>query len=61
MSHKEPRRVFELRYQGEVVGWAMLSEHGCVLEAANEDLDAHVVHKMRGIVEWLVQAEAFAA
>lgn len=61
MSCKEPRRVFELRYQGEVVGWATVSEHGCVLEPANEDLDGLVVSRMRGIVEWLVQDAAFAA
>jgi hypothetical protein len=61
MSGKERNLVFELRYLGETVGWATLSEHGCVLEAANEDTDALVVHRMRGIVEWLVQDAAFAA
>lgn len=61
MRNQEPRRVFELRYQGEVVGWATVSEQGCVLECANEELDAVVIHRMRGIVEWLVQDAAFAA
>jgi hypothetical protein len=53
--------VFELRYQGEVVGWATVGHQGCVLECANEELDAPVVHRLRGIVEWLVQDAAFAA
>lgn len=61
MSQKEPRRVFELRYQGEVVGWAIVSAQGVVLECANEELDGLVIHRMRGIVEWLVQDAAFAA
>lgn len=58
--HLRPR-VFELRYQGEVVGWATVSHNGCVLECANEDLDAHVVHQLRGVIEWLIQDERFAA
>lgn len=53
--------MFELRYQGEVVGWATVSAQGCVLECANEDIDQVVIHRMRGIVEWLVQDAAFAA
>lgn len=61
MRNQEHIRVFELRYQGETVGWATVSEHGCVLEAANEDIDGLVIHKMRGIVEWLVQDALCAA
>lgn len=53
--------MFELRYMGETVGCATVSHEGCVLEPANEDTDALVVHRLRGIVEWLVQDAAFAA
>jgi len=53
--------VFELRYQGETIGWATLAHDGCVLEAANEDTDAYKIHRLRGVVEWLIQDERFAA
>jgi hypothetical protein len=61
MGQTERRLVFELRYMGETVGWATVTAQGCVLEPANIDLDDRVVHKLRGIVEWLVQDAAFAA
>lgn len=61
MCQAERNLVFELRYLGETVGWATVSTQGCVLEAANEDTAALLVHRLRGIVEWLVQDAAFAA
>jgi len=53
--------VFELHYQGEVIGWATVGHDGCVLEAANEDLDALTVHHLRGVAEWLLQGQLCAA
>jgi len=53
--------VFELRYQGEVIGWATVGQNGCVLEAANEDTDQLPIHALRGVIEWWIQDERFAA
>ena len=58
--HLRPR-VYELRYQGEVIGWATVAHNGCVLEPANEDTDALPIHHLRGVVEWLIQDDRFAA
>lgn len=61
MSRGGEKAVFELRYLGETIGWATVTREGCVLEPANLELDGPIVHRLRGIVEWLVQDAAFAA
>lgn len=53
--------MYELHYQGEHIGWATITEHGCVLTCANEDLDSLTIHRIRGEVEWLVQNLQFVA
>lgn len=51
-------RVFELRYQGETVGWATLTEGGALLEPANEDLDAHLMQQYGMLMAAFAQVKA---
>lgn len=61
MSRQWRKRVFELRYQGETVGWATVDETGCAIEPANEELDGPLIQRMAGTLTWFVQSGNFAA
>ena len=61
MKNRVEKRVFELRYQGETIGWATLDENGCAIEPANEELDQALVIGMAGTLTWFVQSGNFAA
>ncbi len=53
--------MFELRYQGETIGWATVDESGCAIEPANEELDGPLIQRMAGTLAWFIQDASFAA
>ena len=61
MKNRVRKRVFELRYQGETIGWATIDESGCAIEPANEELDGPLIQRMAGTLAWFIQDASFAA